>query len=228
MDFIYKFEFPNRPPEEFVVFLNHKTPSATLSSTDSLPSWTKLAQHQCPHCPLDASTSHCPLAVKISNIIGRFESLISYDETTVTVTTGKRTYICPTTIQRGLGSLLGLVIATSGCPHTTFLKPMAHFHLPVSDIEETICRTVGMYLIGQFFRKDMGRNGALNMSGLIELFENIEKVNLHILKRVRSVSTKDAPLNAIIILDHFAKNTSMAIADELEEIRHHWDAYTSD
>lgn len=221
MSFKYTFEFPDRPPEDFLISIGkHPRPTGI---TKELPAWTELGFHDCPHCPLDASTvSHCPLAARISAIIDRFEALISHEHTKVTVTTEDRTYSCDTTVQHGLGSLLGLVIATSDCPHTKFLRPMAHFHLPISSTEETIYRVVGMYFIGQYFRKIQGKEWDLDLTGLIELYEGVETVNLQLVKRLRAIAIQDAPLNAIVLLDSFAKNMGYAIREQLEEIRHLW------
>lgn len=226
MDFIYKFEFPDRDPEEFTISIDYCALAPAPKTQQNLPSWTALAFQQCPHCPLDpADVSHCPVAVNITEVVEKFESLISFHETTVTVTMEDRTYSSKTTIQMALSSLLGLLIATSGCPHTMFLRPMAHFHLPVANTEDTIYRAVGMYYIGQYFRNDMGRSATLDLSGLMELYEKVETVNAHLLHRIQSVTSEDAPLNAIVTLDCFAKSTGMAIRQELEDIRHHWSAH---
>lgn len=227
MDCIYKFEFPDRPPEEFVIFIDSCSLEVHAPGPNSMPPWTELSFKQCPHCPLDpAKAPHCPVALSIAGIIDRFESLVSHHDTTVTVTTDKRTYTCATTVQRALGSLLGLTMATSGCPHMAFLRPMAHFHLPVFTSKENTYRVVGTYFIGQFFRKKMGENADLDLSGLVRFYEQVETVNRYTIERIRSVASKDAPVNAIIILDYIAKNTSMAIEEQLKEIRDLWAVYT--
>jgi len=223
MNYIYKFEFPDRPLEEFVIDIAACAPNIQSSAPDELPEWTKLSFKICPHCPLDKNEiTYCPLALHIAGIIDRFEELISFHKTTITVTTDDRTYTCSTTIQQGLSSLLGLVIATSGCPHTEFLRPMAHFHLPVSTPEETIYRAVGMYFIGQFFHPPADEKDKLNLSNLNKLYANVETVNMHIAARLRTVTKRDAPINAIVLLDNLAKSMNIAIEEQLEEIRHLW------
>lgn len=225
MDFTYKFDFPNQPSEIFDVHI-YEDSVDIHPPLEALPKWTELSFHTCPHCTLDPnSVTHCPLSVSVANVVDRFQALISYSETTITVTSEDRTYSCATTIQRGLGSLLGLIIATSGCPHTAFFRPMAHFHLPDSTCEETIYRVVGMYFIGQYFRKTESKNAALDLHGLSELYANVEKVNAHVAKRIKAASTKDAPINALIVLDYLAKNMFYAINDHLMEIRPLWSSY---
>lgn len=229
MHFNYRFEFTDRQPEEFAISIDKKSLEYRPPQQEAPPSWTELGFNTCPHCTLDStSVSHCPLAVGIASIIDRFAALISYEKTFVTITSNERTYSCDTTVQRGLGSLLGLVIATSGCPYTKFLRPMAHFHLPDSTSDETIYRVVGMYFIGQFFRKNEGLDAALALDGLFDLYANVETVNSHIVKRVRAATSRDAPVNAIVVLDYLAKNMGFAIREHLEEIRPLWSAYTTE
>jgi len=224
MDVQYLFEFPDREPETFIISLSDDTRLQSAETRSCLPEWTELTYRMCPHCPLDpAVVSHCPLSLSIADIIDKFEALRSYTDTTVTVTTEKRTYCKDTSVQRALSSLLGLVIAASGCPHTNFLRPMAHFHLPVSNTEETVFRAVGMYFIGQFFRLAKGEKCDFDLDGLNKLYANVETVNMHIAARLRAVTSRDAPINAIVVLDNLAKTMAIAIEDQLEGIRHIWE-----
>lgn len=57
-------------------------------------------------------------------------------------------------MQIGLYSLLGLVMATSGCPHLDFLRPLALHPLPFSSIHETVFRVSSSYLTEQYFREN--------------------------------------------------------------------------
>lgn len=226
MNFKYRFEFTDRPTEEFVICIDDCTLEAEWPVPDQIPDWTALSFHCCPHCTLNGDeVDHCPLAFKISGIVDRFENLISHDDATVKVACAERMYGNITSVQRGLGSLLGLVIATSGCPHTAFFRPMARFHLPFSSEEETIYRVASMYLLGQFMRKANGADIEVNLEGLSDLYANVETVNSHIAERIRHVTSKDASVNAIILLDFFAKNMPYVIEDELEEIQYIYTAY---
>ena len=54
-------------------------------------------------------------------------------------------------------SLIGLIMALSGCPHMEFFKPLARFHLPWASLEETTLRSASIYLLMQFF-KNPGKN----------------------------------------------------------------------
>ncbi len=61
-----------------------------------------------------------------------------------------------TTLQDAVGSLMGVLSATSGCPRFSFLEPMAGFHLPFANEQETIYRAVSTYLLAQFL---VGQHG---------------------------------------------------------------------
>ena len=122
--------------------------------------------------------------------------------------------------QQAVSSLMGLVVATSGCPHTAFFKPMARFHLPLANTEETIYRASSMYLLAQYFLKKAGKDPDMELEGLKEIYRDLETLNTYMAERIRAAISKDAAVNAIVILDFFAKDFSFAIEDQLEEIQH--------
>ena len=185
------------------------------------PAWTKLDFHQCPNCPLDiAAHPFCPLAANLVNIVNRMETLISYDEIRVDVITAERTISQVTTAQIAISSMLGLVIATSGCPHAAFFRPMARFHLPLASKAETIFRATSMYLLAQYFVKKEGRTADLELEGLTRIYDNMQIVNIAIVERLRAATKTDSSINAIVILDNYAKSLPYAIEKHLDEIRH--------
>ena len=117
----YCFRLPDNSSEDFKLELNPRNLEMTGNIPQSLPGWTRLNFHQCPHCPLDVVTDpYCPLAANIVNIVQRFDGLISYDKIRVDVITRERRISQDTTVQKGISSMMGLVIATCGCPHTAF------------------------------------------------------------------------------------------------------------
>jgi hypothetical protein len=188
---------------------------------ESLPSWTDLDFHECPHCPLPIDTHpHCPLAVRLVSIVEPFDRLLSYDKIHVDVITEERSISQDTTAEQGISALMGLIIATCGCPHTAFFKPMARFHLPLANEDETIYRAASMYLLAQYFLKKDGYGADLELKGLKKIYENIQIVNASIAKRLRAATEKDSSLNAIVLLDMYAKSISYAIEESLEAIRH--------
>lgn len=145
--------------------------------------------------------------------------LISYEKVRLEVTTPERTVSKNTTAQTGISSLLGLIVATSGCPHTGFFKPMARFHLPFASETETIYRASSMYLLAQFFIRKQGGEADLDMEGLVKIYRNLQIVNTALATRLRAASQQDAAVNAVVLLDSFAKTLPYTIADSLDEIR---------
>jgi hypothetical protein len=101
-------------------------------------------------------------------------------------------------------------MATSGCPHMDFLKPMARYHLPFSTAEETIVRTSSLYLLTQYFKEDSGDEADYRLAYLGELYEQVSKVNEGIIQRIRSRSASgDTNANSIITLNSFAQILSL-------------------
>jgi hypothetical protein len=134
--------------------------------------------------------------------------------------TAERFITQETTVQRGMSSLMGLVMATSGCPHMAFFKPMARFHLPFASAEETVYRATSMYLLAQYFLHKEGHPTDLDLTGLREIYNNIEIVNVAVAKRLRTATEADSAINAIILLDIYTKAIPVVIEESLEEIRY--------
>jgi hypothetical protein len=194
----------------------------------TLPVWTELNFHQCPHCPLkNPPHLRCPLAAHLVDVVSRFEDLVSYDNIELTVITQERTISQFTTAQRAISSLMGLISATSGCPHTVFFRPMARYHLPLASEDETIYRATSMYLLAQYFKKKEGLDPDIEFSGLKKFYKKIEIVNQTMAKRLKAASDTDSTVNAIIILDMYAKVVPFGIKDSLEGIRHLFNHYFS-
>ena len=154
-----------------------------------------------------------------------FKSVDSYNETEVVIESPERTYRHNTTVQKGLGSMMGIYMVTSGCPVMEVLKPMVRFHLPFASIEETVFRSIGTYLIGQYFSMKKGLPADFHLEKLREFYIEIQKVNVGIVKRLRPVITKDAFANAIISLDAFAKELPWSIEDDLENLEYLYKGY---
>ncbi|MDF1614467.1 DUF6901 family protein [Desulfurivibrio dismutans] len=183
------------------------------------PDWTRLGQHQCVACPLTPEQApHCPAALNLAPLVSNFEHLLSHDEIFLEVITEERKISQQTTIQRAVSSLMGLLMAASDCPRTRFFKPMARFHLPLASEEETIYRAAATYMLTQYFRNRQGRQPDFALDGLNEIYRNIQEVNSAMAKRLRGVTKSDSSVNAIILLDMYAKAMPYAIKQALEEL----------
>lgn len=190
-------------------------------SHSSLPDWTLLSTHQCSVCPIEnVAGARCPGAVSLVELVDSFRDLLSYSDVEVLVVTQHRTVFRRTTVQKALSSLMGLYMATSGCPILGRLKPMARFHLPFATREETIFRAVGAYLTAQYFLEKQGRPFDLELEGLREMYHQIHQVNVDMTKRLRNVSAGDASLNAVVLLDLFAQELPFSINENLADLQH--------
>jgi len=225
----YLFKLGEQRREIFELCMDAANLTLINKASSDLPEWTNLEFHQCSHCSLTSELHpHCPVAVSLSTVIGRFDNVVSYDEIGLEVTTGERKVSQHTTAQRGLSSLLGLLFASSGCPHTNFLKPMACFHLPLASEKETIFRAAGMYLLAQYFRKKNGQESDLELVGLKQMYNNLHLLNTMIAKRLRSIVSADSSVNAVILLDMFTNLMPFVIEDHLDEIKNLFEAYLLD
>ncbi len=219
IEFVYHFAFPDGAAKSYTVTLDRATLSFRPATLGTPPAWARLENHQCGHCPLDpARHPHCPVATNMSALVESFKDRASVAEATVTVVTEERSYVKALPLQRGIFGILGLIMATSACPYMEFLRPMARFHLPFSSAEETIVRSVSMYLLHQYFVAKRGGQPDLSLEHLEAYYENLQKVNEGMLDRIKGVVENDADLNALIILQGFADLLTMAISKDLSKI----------
>jgi hypothetical protein len=216
----YCFELSATRKEIFEIRLDPERMEIVGNLPLKLPFWARLDFHQCPNCPLTVKEkSFCPLMANLVNIVGRFDNLLSYADMHLAVITQERCIYQQTTAQRAIGSLMGLVIATCGCPHSVYFKPMARYHLPLASDQETIYRATSMYLLAQYFIGHEGGTADVNLKGLEKIYKNMHIVNTAIAERIREATTTDSSLNALVMLDMFALDVPMVIKASLDEIR---------
>jgi hypothetical protein len=214
---VYRFHLPDGVEE---VALRFDDATFTLQEAADKPAaeWARLDYHQCPNCPLTPrETPYCPFARGLSGFVERFEIFRSFDEATTEVVTESRTVTAHKPLQDGMASLVGLIGATSGCPHLAFFRPMARFHLPFARDDETLFRVFSMYLLGRYLR-----DGALDTATLDDLRKQTHAatlVNRGMAERVRAAFERDVLVNAVIILDMFARAVPFAIEEGLRDLR---------
>jgi hypothetical protein len=217
----YRFIFPNNREELIEVKIDKQTMESLPETADAPPVWCRLDFHQCPNCTLRIEDQpYCPLATRLVKLITACQNVLSYDEVKMEVTTPERMVTKNTTAQRAVSSLMGLVMATSGCPHMSFLKPMARYHLPFATQEETIFRAISTYLLEQYFRHKQAQDTDLELEHLKKIYAEIRIVNMAMTSRLRTINIQDSAVNAVVLLDIFAKMLPYSIEDSLEEIRY--------
>lgn len=218
---LYRYTLLNGHQEEFPLLLHPETLVLMHQQALEPQEWSHLSFHQCANCPRKkAKSPACAVAANLVDLVARFKGLTSHDELFVEVETPERVYYKKTSAQRGVSSIMGLLIAASECPLTDFFKPMARFHLPFATREETIWRATSTYMLGQYFARREGRPVDFEMTGLEQIYREIQQLNRALAKRLRAACGADSPVNAVIILDAFAQSLPTVIAGSLEQIRY--------
>ena len=224
----YHFIMARDKQEVFNLHIDGNTLELIGLPSENLPDWTQLDFHQCENCPLNANVHpNCPLSISLVDMVSRFENVLSYEKVTIEVFTNERQISQKTTAQNGLSAMMGLLIATSGCPHTAYFKPMARFHLPLASEEETLYRAASMYLLAQYFRKKEGKRADFELNGLNHIYNNMQLVNTGTAERLKAASETDSSTNAIIRLDLYAKIIPYFVQTSLEDIQYLFAPYLS-
>lgn len=217
----YQFTLSNNRKINIDLTIDEKRLLLVNPLPDNLPSWTKLEFHQCSNCPLSVSKHpHCPLATQLLSIVTYFTGILSHERVHLQVSLPIRTVSGETSAQEAIGSLMGIVSAGSGCPHTAFFRPMLRFHLPLAEIDETAYRAASMYMLGLYFKHKHGESTEWNMQGLIKAYQAIKEVNYAMAKRLRAACSEDAAVNAVVILDMFAQNLSDFVEESLTDLEY--------
>jgi hypothetical protein len=190
------------------------------------PEWTRLGFQQCDNCPLRADEApRCPLAASLVDVVEATSALVSHATVEVAVVLGERTTVAIAKAMDALRSLMGMLIPASGCPRTAFFRPMARFHVPLSDREETLYRATSMFLLAQHIRRSRGLEAQAGLGGLAEIYGEMNVVNRHLAERLRAACEKDSALNAVVLLDVFAQLLPMQLDEPLEELAPLFAAY---
>jgi hypothetical protein len=210
----YRFELEGRAPVEFRV-----TDQPAATNQANLPGWTKLEHCQCSNCPLKpADTARCPAAVEILPVVTEFQADDAYQKVSVVVQDERRTYSKSTTLEEALRSLLGLKMATSGCPVLSELKPMAIHHLPFASTDEFIMRSVSHYLLQQYLAKRNGEEPDWDLKGLVARNQRLQLVNQALWQRIHSVCKGDSNLKALLNFFSMASSVSFSLESQLRKL----------
>lgn len=216
----YRFKFKDNKEETFQVTLDPETLTVIKNDSEPFPDWASFDNFQCNICPIEnKSNGFCPVAVNLIDIIKFFSNTHSYEEIELEVTTPERTYSKETTVQVGVGGILGILMPSSGCPTFGKLKPLVRFHLPFASLQETEFRVYSMYLLAQYVRMKKGQSADWDMKGLKQVYEDIQKLNVNIAQKIADLEAQDASINAVVVLNNFADTISFSLdEDDLSNI----------
>jgi len=203
--YTYIFAFKNGVVRTFAANLDKEKLYLVTKPRSSLPEWAKLEFKKCPNCLLDEEKNpYCPVAANITDLIEFFSDAASYEEADVTIETPNRSYFRHTSLQKGISSLLGIYMTTSGCPILEKLKPMVKYHLPFATVEETTYRAMSMYLLSQYFVFRRNKEPDWELRNLTQIYSRIQVVNTTFAERLKEAISRDSSINALVILDTFA------------------------
>jgi hypothetical protein len=221
----YRFDLPDGSQKT----LNFSFDPASFRLTNAPPAappfWTELKFNQCANCPLKpAAHPHCPSALQMAATLEPLKELVSFDTVGVTVLQSERTVYVETSAQQAMSSVLGLIMATAGCPWTDRLRPMARFHLPFANEAETLYRSVSMFLL---WREITAADHRSAFGGLTELYENLHLVNRDMSRRLGAATSTDPARNAMALLDSYTTLLPAALDRSLAEWKPLFDAWES-
>jgi len=215
----YRFFASTEFPLSVELLFDRKTFRLTLPQDTPRPDWARLAFNRCPNCTLPKDAAYCPAALGIARFLPAFEARVSHEKAVIEVETGHRTIVSKSTFQAGMASLIGLVCATSGCPLTKFLRPMARFHLPFADEQETLFRSFATWLLMSLVKqRTSGGSSPITLEGLKDNYRALSVMNTCLGNRIRNSVSRDAALNAVVILDLFAQIAPDNIDGDFEDI----------
>lgn len=223
----YKFVFEDGSEKEVELQLDKETLQIILPENELKPEWARYENFGChQHVCGSLYGEYCPIALNLQPLIHLFSNLPSFTKAKIYVEANDRTYFKETSIQSGIGSLIGIIMVTSGCTTLSKLRPMVHYHLPFATIEETEFRVFSMYALAQYLKMRKGLEPDWNLADLKKLYEDIQIINRNIAQKIADLEKMDASINAVVILNTFAESVTFSIDDmdfgHLEKIFKGW------
>ncbi len=212
----YHFEFEQGEPLHYSIDVD-RAPSQPRGDAAA---WTALEFNQCSNCPLSKQQhACCPAAQDLQPIIQDFCDHPSLQKARVRVATPEREYEKLTGLEEGVRALMGVVMASSGCPILRQLKPMARHHLPFASSDEFMLRSISTYLLEQLFRHREGQVADWNLEGLKKRHADLQLVNQALWHRLYSACSGESNHKALLSFFSLASKISGTLDHELERLK---------
>lgn len=212
--FYYRFVFKDGREKYFEINIDGDTLEVIRDENKKFPEWTLTKEFGCAHCERHRGDNYCPVAMNLHEVIDFFTDTPSYEKAEIYVSTNERQYYKYISVQMGVSSMIGILMAASGCPDLKYMKPLLRYHLPFSSLEETEFRVLSMYLLAQYFRMKNGKEPDWNFDGLRKIYQNIQKVNQNIARRIADLEKRDTSINAVVVLNNFADFVTFSIDEK--------------
>ena len=224
----YNYSWQSGGKANFKLDFDEKSISLLNSPPPELPHWTELDYIKCMNCPLDSEqSSHCPAAVSFIPVVSQFSSVDSDIEMEVEARVSGRQIIQLASASRAISSIIGLLFASSGCPHTIHFRPMVRYHIPLSDANETMMRVASMYALSLFFKYKRGEQLDLDMKGLLGIYEELQIVNRTMAERLQAADGSETSINAMIVLNMYAQTMPYEIEESLKNLQYLFESFPS-
>lgn len=208
----YKFRFDANNAQDFVIHLNGETLDIIEEPKDTYPEWAKLDHQKCTNCPLNSEEHEfCPIAKKLVGTVDFFCKPLEFSEVDLRVETPERVISKKTDLKSAAVSLIGIYMATGGCPIMDKLRPMVRHHLPLATTPETTYRSVANYLVGQYLASQRGKEPDWELKDLGGIYDAIKIVNSCFRERLLKISREDCALSAILTLDAHAYYINLSL-----------------
>lgn len=209
----YLFHIEDKEDVVFEVLIDSTSMTHSIPQDFKEPEWS--SSFKCSFMT-DDKKNCCSLCKCIAYVTNEFKDIKVDTPATISVRTENRNYTIKQNIKTGLFSILGLYMSTSNCPHFAFLKPMAKFHLPFASDIETVFRSIGTYLLGEYFRFKDGIVPDWDLQALSTLYEQVSKIDLEIAEHLKKISPDS--IEPIMILNSFADLFTKDIKEKLDKI----------
>lgn len=219
MEVKYDFEFDGGKELNYKIDIDRHGMRENINN-NTPPEWAALTHCQCSNCPLSENdTSVCPAAYDIQDVIEDFQSIPANHKANIKVIASDRSYSKRTTVEEGLRSLMGLVLATSQCPILSQLKPMAMHHMPFSSSNEFILRSVSVYLLQQYFEYRGENAPDWDLKGLINRNKQLQLVNQALWQRVHLDNNNDSNLKTLLSFFSMSSSVSVSLEAQLQKLK---------
>lgn len=219
MNVKYSFKLDDGKILEYDINVDRAKQQNLATVKDSVPKWVSLSYCKCSNCPLKENDSPlCPAAYDIQDVVEDFRSQLAHKKALVDVVTPERAYSKRTTIEEGLRSLMGLILATSQCPILGKLKPMAMHHMPFASNNEFILRTVSGYLLQQYFKYTEDSSPDWDLNGLVKHNQELQLVNQALWQRIHACDN-DSNLKALLSFFSMSSSVSFSLKTQLQKLK---------
>lgn len=178
-----------------------------------LPEWTRLTHEQCAHCPL-RGVERCPAAVSLAPLVRAIKRESSGTPATAEIRSadGRRGFRFCGGLSENFGLLVKLLLATCGCPVLGRLRPAIRLCAPLMSPDQLPRAVLAGGLLGELARAEGWATGPAAKEALRALIDDADAAVAGLLRRVRSLSPRDAVINSLLGLHAMLSVARMMLA----------------